>query len=133
MEQKSVFPFENKRLLFNFSQFSISFFLSSFKYDEDDSGTITFEEFLLMMVKRKKAKQKEEEYIAKFRDFDVDGNGYISQQEMKDGLKKYAAELDLEPDEDVVIETFKEVNTNSNGEINYSDFVKALRFKCVLE
>lgn len=86
-----------------------------------------------MMSKRKKSKQKEAEYLAKFQDFDTDGNGYISQEEMKKGLNKYAAELDLEPDEDVVIQTFKEVNTNAKGEMNYSDFVKALRFKGILE
>ena len=86
-----------------------------------------------MMAKRKKAKQKEAEYLVKFQTFDVDGNGYISQKEMKKGLAKYATELDLEPDEDVVVQTFKEVNTNEKGELNFSDFVKALRYKGILE
>ena len=42
------------------------------------NGTIDFEEFLVMMAKKMKEEDSEEELREAFRVFDKDGNGYIS-------------------------------------------------------
>ena len=46
--------------------------------DADGNGTIDFPEFLVMMARKMKDTDSEEEIKEAFRVFDKDGNGYIS-------------------------------------------------------
>ena len=52
-------------------------------YLRKGNGTIDFEEFLLMMAKKMKDTDGEEELREAFRVFDKDGNGFISAAELR--------------------------------------------------
>ena len=51
--------------------------------DVDGSGNIDFKEFLIMMAKKMKDNNEEDELIEAFKVFDNDGNGFISAAELK--------------------------------------------------
>mmetsp|Transcript_7043 Transcript_7043/g.7685 ORF Transcript_7043/g.7685 Transcript_7043/m.7685 type:complete len:195 (-) Transcript_7043:171-755(-) len=101
------------------------------EFDKNGNGYIEFPEFVTIMAIRINGAKKEEEYKKIFQNLDKDGNGFLSQKELTNGLKKLSDELDC--DEEDIIESFAEVTKNIKGELKYSDFVKVLRFKNVLQ
>jgi len=79
------------------------------------NGTIDFEEFLHMMLKKMKDTDSEEEIREAFRVFDKDGNGFISADELRHVMTSLGEKL---TDEEVD-EMIREADIDGDGQINY--------------
>ena len=81
-----------------------------------DNGTIEFDEFLTMMAQKMNDKDDpEEEMREAFKVFDKDGNGYISESELRHVMTNLGEKLtDQEVDEMI-----KEADIDGDGQINY--------------
>lgn len=90
--------------------------------DSDESGTISFREFLTLLDKKKESKQAEDELLGAFKVFDQDGNGYVSADELRDTLIKHGENISCDEAEDIV----KTADLNGDGRINYEEFVLML-------
>ena len=87
--------------------------------DIDGSGNIDFKEFLIMMAKKMKDNNEEEELIEAFKVFDKDGNGFISAAELRHVMTNLGAKLT----DDDVDEIIRKADTNGDGQVNYQEFV----------
>ncbi|XP_045912968.1 troponin C type 1b (slow) isoform X1 [Micropterus dolomieu] len=88
--------------------------------DEDGSGTVDFDEFLVMMVRcmKEESKGKSEEELAElFRMFDKNGDGYIDLEELKAMLESTGEAIT----EDDIEELMKDGDKNNDGKIDYDD------------
>ncbi|KAI3357578.1 hypothetical protein L3Q82_015984 [Scortum barcoo] len=86
--------------------------------DEDGSGTVDFDEFLVMMVRCMKddSKGKSEEELAElFRMFDKNADGYIDLDELKMMLESTGEAIT----EDDIEELMKDGDKNNDGKIDY--------------
>lgn len=83
--------------------------------DTDKDGTIDFEEFLAMMVRRSREGDDEDEVREAFGMFDEDDNGLISPAELHHVMVKLGEELTEEEVDDMI----KEADTDGDGQINY--------------
>uniref|UniRef100_A0A3B3CQM5 Troponin C, slow skeletal and cardiac muscles n=2 Tax=Percomorphaceae TaxID=1489872 RepID=A0A3B3CQM5_ORYME len=86
--------------------------------DEDGSGTVDFDEFLVMMVRcmKEESKGKSEEELAElFRMFDKNGDGYIDLEELKAMLESTGEAIT----EDDIEELMKDGDKNNDGKIDY--------------
>ncbi|KAK2489716.1 hypothetical protein MC885_001130 [Smutsia gigantea] len=90
--------------------------------DTDADGVISFPEFLEEMVRRMKAWRKKQDLHEAFRVFDVDGNGYISVDELKQVMGKLGEELSQE----VLEAMIHEADVDQDGQVNYEEFVRIL-------
>ncbi|UKK01874.1 calmodulin [Theileria orientalis] len=90
--------------------------------DTNSSGTIDFPEFLLLMARKMKECDTEEELIQAFKVFDRDGNGFISAQELRHVMTNLGERL---TDEEVD-EMLREADIDGDGKINYEEFVKLM-------
>ena len=85
--------------------------------DQDGDGEIDYDEFVEL---RRKLKGDEKEDLRKaFAVFDQDGNGSISQMELKIVLDK----IGIHMSEAEVKRTMSEADTDGDGEISYTEFV----------
>uniref|UniRef100_UPI00358EC9EC troponin C, slow skeletal and cardiac muscles n=1 Tax=Myxine glutinosa TaxID=7769 RepID=UPI00358EC9EC len=94
--------------------------------DEDGSGTIDFEEFLIMMVRsmREESKGKPEEELAElFRMFDSNYDGYIDIEELKLMLEATGESVT----EGEVVELFCDGDKNNDGRIDYDEFMEFMK------
>lgn len=87
--------------------------------DENNDGEIDFDEFLGMM---KRMPDSENELKDAFKVFDVDRDGTTSKQELDRIMKKFGQNL-TNQELDAV---FQLVDTNGDGEIDYSEFKQAM-------
>ncbi|KAM9296913.1 troponin C, skeletal muscle [Gastrophryne carolinensis] len=93
--------------------------------DEDGSGTIDFEEFLVMMVRQMKedAQGKSEEELAEcFRIFDKNADGYIDAEELGEILRSSGESIA----EDEIEELMKDADKNNDGKIDFDEFLKMM-------
>ncbi|XP_004070337.4 troponin C, skeletal muscle [Oryzias latipes] len=93
--------------------------------DEDGSGTIDFEEFLVMMVQQLKEDQagkSEEELSECFRIFDKNSDGFVDREEFGDILHM-TGEAVTEEDID---EMFGEADSNKDGKLDFDEFLKMM-------
>ncbi|KAG9473758.1 troponin C, skeletal muscle isoform X1 [Eleutherodactylus coqui] len=93
--------------------------------DEDGSGTIDFEEFLVMMVRQMKedAQGKSEEELAEcFRIFDKNADGYIDGEELAEILRSSGESI---TDEEIE-ELMKDGDKNNDGKIDFDEFLKMM-------
>ncbi|KAK2497698.1 hypothetical protein MC885_012308 [Smutsia gigantea] len=95
------------------------------KVDTDADGVISFPEFLEEMVRRMRAWRKKQDLQEVFRVFDVDGNGYISVDELKQVMAKLGEELSQE----VLEAMIHEADVDQDGQVNYEEFVRILSLK----
>jgi len=89
--------------------------ISTFFSLSTGNGTIDFEEFLLMMARKMKDTDSEEELREAFRVFDKDGNGFISAAELRHVMTNLGEKL---TDEEVD-EMIKEADLDGDGLVNY--------------
>nr|DBA27807.1 TPA: hypothetical protein GDO54_008264 [Pyxicephalus adspersus] len=93
--------------------------------DEDGSGTIDFEEFLVMMVRQMKedAQGKSEEELAEcFRIFDKNADGYIDSDELAEILRSSGESI---TDEEID-ELMRDGDKNNDGKIDFDEFLKMM-------
>ncbi|XP_067904873.1 troponin C, skeletal muscle-like [Heterodontus francisci] len=93
--------------------------------DEDGSGTIDFEEFLVMMVRQMKeeAKGKSEEELAEFfRVFDQNADGFIDRDELKGILANSGEHI---TDEEID-ELIKDGDKNNDGKLDFDEWLKMM-------
>merc|ERR1712113_467576 len=84
--------------------------------DKDNSGTISFDEFVAFM----KAK-KEEKARKRWESMDKDGDGELTQQEVKDGQDKFS--------DDKVDDMWPLIDTDKSGSISFDEFVAFMKAK----
>ena len=91
--------------------------------EEREVKTITFDDFLFLYRKILKVRKQDEEaksLIKAFKMFDLDGNGSISNAEMKYILLKY----DNNFTDEELDEIFNEADLNHDGQLDYNEFVQ---------
>ncbi|GBG86742.1 hypothetical protein CBR_g41807 [Chara braunii] len=94
--------------------------------DADANGTVEFGEFLNLMSKKMKDLESEEDELKEaFMVFDKDQNGFISSQELMYVMMNLGEKLSKEEAEEMI----KEAGSQSDGQINYEEFVKVLLAK----
>ncbi|AFZ79692.1 calmodulin, putative [Theileria equi strain WA] len=90
--------------------------------DTNGSGAIDFPEFLILMARKMKEGDTEEELVQAFKVFDRDGNGFISAQELRHVMTNLGEKLTNEE----VDEMLREADVDGDGKINYEEFVKLM-------
>ncbi|KAM9673822.1 uncharacterized protein ACIGJ3_008489 [Trichechus inunguis] len=93
--------------------------------DTDGDGVIDFQEFLAAIAKRMKGKDTEENTLAVFREFDVDGNGHITVAELKQAMGKLGVKLSEEEVDGMI----READVDQDGKVNYQEFLRMLAEK----
>merc|ERR1719220_2269645 len=94
--------------------------------DQDGSGEIDFDEFLIMMVMQLKEESKsQDETVLKeaFRILDADKDSYLSVAEMKAAF----AECSTKPSDAEVEELFTDANKKGDGKLDMDEFLAALQ------
>ncbi|KAK1441811.1 EF-hand like protein [Babesia gibsoni] len=90
--------------------------------DASGTGAIDFPEFLILMARKMKEGDTEEELVQAFKVFDRDGNGFISAQELRHVMTNLGEKLTNEE----VEEMLREADVDGDGKINYEEFVKLM-------
>ena len=85
--------------------------------DQDGNGKIDFNEFINAAVEQY-SYFREEELLETFKIIDLDGSGKLSKMEIKTALLK-----DDKVSDETVDKLVKEFDLNSDGEIDYNEFL----------
>tara|TARA_Y100000996_G_scaffold392554_1_gene355417 strand:+ start:145 stop:852 length:708 start_codon:yes stop_codon:yes gene_type:complete len=93
--------------------------------DVGRNGTIELSEFLTIMTRNMKNTYLEEKILEAFKNFDTDGNGFISTTELSNVMKNLGDNL---TDEEVS-EMICEADADGDSQINYEEFVKMMMSK----
>ena len=93
--------------------------------DIDGNGNIDFKEFLGLMSRKMRDTDAEEELMEAFKVFDRDGNNFITSSE----LKHVMLALGEKVTDEEVDEMIREADINSDGCINYDEFVRMVMNK----
>ena len=93
--------------------------------DTNKNGTIDFQEFCKLMSTKMKEMDTEADLIDAFRVFDVEDKGYITAHELRHVMTNLGEKL---TDEEVN-EMISEADSDGDGVINYTDFVKIMSSK----
>ena len=80
--------------------------------DSDGNGVVDFDEFIIMLSKKK---QDEEILKETFASFDIDGDGYITRQELVTFMEKTGEELTS----DQIQQMMGEQDEDGDGRISY--------------
>ena len=93
--------------------------------DQNSNMEVDFEEFLILMAKKLKEGEMDEELIEAFKTFDKNNNGYITESELKAVMHAYGEKLS---DEEIHL-MFKEADNDKDNKINFNDFVLMMMAK----
>ena len=98
------------------------------QYDVDNSGTIDFDEFIILMNNKLKEQQEGQELLETFQVFDKDADGYINADDIRavrDWVKIGTEKLD----DDLIRELIEQGDRDGDGKINYHEFVGIMSMK----
>ncbi len=90
--------------------------------EQNQNGSMDFPEFMNIMARRGAELNVEEELLKAFKIFEKDGSGYISASELRGVMTTLGEKLTDEEIEDLI----KEADIDSDGMINYHEFVKMM-------
>ncbi|XP_046582464.1 calmodulin-like [Haliotis rubra] len=92
------------------------------QFDKDGSKTMDFQEFQQMMLKKVNNAKRSEDIKADFKKYDLNGDGFISPNELRDVIKVRG-----EPLSNAEVDTMMQVvDLNNDGKVNYEEFVKVM-------
>ncbi|TGZ72770.1 hypothetical protein CRM22_001903 [Opisthorchis felineus] len=99
--------------------------------DENGDGTLDFGEFLRAMseyyvqrpTKRGTKPEDNEFYRRAFAEFDKDGDGYISAEELQVLMTSFGEALT----HDDIMEMIREADKDGDGKVNFEDFLQVLQ------
>lgn len=96
------------------------------KVDEDNSGTVDFNEFLGLMAKKLiEAENEEDQLINLFKLFDRDGNGKISANELLLVIRSSGENLS----ETEIYEMIQNADKDGDGYIDYEEFIRLMNMQ----
>lgn len=91
--------------------------------DADGDGVISSQEFLAVIAKGVQARARADDLRTAFHAFDLDGDGHISMDELKQAM----AQLEVSQEElDIMI---READMDRDGQVSYEEFVHVLMLK----
>lgn len=94
--------------------------------DIDKDGNITYDEYLGMMERKMNSNPNNDEELKEaFRTFDKDGNGFITAHEMRHvftNLGEHYSDQEIN-------QMIKEADENSDGMVNYEEFIRNMMSK----
>lgn len=101
------------------------------EYDEDESGGLSFKEFLRMITNslsnnNNNKINKKNEIDRVFRKFDPKNKGYIDLEAFK---RIFSEDFQEEFDENEIKEIIKKIDSNQDGKISYEDFYNVMANK----
>lgn len=91
--------------------------------DKEESGMISYEEFLMLMTQKMTEKDSKEEIMKAFRLFDDDETGKISFK----NLKRVAKELGENLTDEELQKMIDEADRDGDGEINQDEFLRIMK------
>uniref|UniRef100_A0A1B6CM56 EF-hand domain-containing protein n=1 Tax=Clastoptera arizonana TaxID=38151 RepID=A0A1B6CM56_9HEMI len=91
--------------------------------DKEDTGVLSYEEFLMLMAQKMTEKDSKEEIMKAFRLFDDDETGKISFK----NLKRVAKELGENLTDEELQEMIDEADRDGDGEINQDEFLRIMK------
>ncbi|KAL4296516.1 hypothetical protein GQ457_12G026470 [Hibiscus cannabinus] len=89
--------------------------------DADGNGTIDYDEFITATMHMNRMDREDHLYHA-FQHFDKDNSGFITTEELEQGLREYGMH-----DGKDIKEIISEVDIDNDGRINYDEFVAMMR------
>ncbi|XP_012520381.1 PREDICTED: calmodulin-like protein 5 [Propithecus coquereli] len=92
------------------------------KLDSNHDGTISFPEFLAELGKKVQGSGSEQDLRATFRAFDLDGDGHISVDELRQAIAQLGVQLSQEELDALV----READTNQDGQVDFEEFARVL-------
>ena len=96
--------------------------------DIEGNGTIDFKEFILLMARKMRDYDNEDEYIEAFRIIDKNQDDLISKEELKEAMTIIGQFVWGESPTDADIEyMIKEADTDGDGFLHYSDFIRKIK------
>jgi len=93
--------------------------------DTDGNGFIDFHEFLVLMAKKMKESESDQELFEVFLAFDKDGDQLVSREELRRAIERvgeYISEEELD-------ELFADADLDRDGKLSYEEFVRVLMAK----
>ncbi|CAH8355836.1 unnamed protein product [Eruca vesicaria subsp. sativa] len=90
--------------------------------DVNGNGCLDYGEFVAVIIHLQKM-ENDEHFRQAFMFFDKDGSGYIESDELRRALTDELGE----PDNSVLIDIMREVDTDKDGRINYDEFVVMMK------
>lgn len=90
--------------------------------DNDGSGKIDYNEFLVFYSRKMNEPETEEDLIEAFRIFDRDGNGQITREELRHVMTTLGEKLTEEEADEMI----RQADINQDGKINIEEFIKFL-------
>lgn len=97
--------------------------------DEDGSGSIEFDEFLIMIANKIQDSGVEEEIRDAFKLFDRYGNNFITATDLQEAMSNLGEVLS----ETEVSEMIHEADVNDTGLVHYNDFISMMMGTCSVE
>lgn len=94
--------------------------------DEDGNGTVDFNEFLTLIVPTKpETTSRKDDLLRAFEAFDSNGDGFISKEELKEGLKIIGESVT----DGELRELLKIIDADGGNKIRYTEFVHLMGSK----
>merc|ERR1719204_477923 len=91
--------------------------------DTDGNGEIDFDEFCAMMVKKMEDDNSDEEILECFHVLDRDGDGFISESDLRDLLTTMGEKITDEELTDMI----REVDADGDGQVSYEELTDMIR------